>query len=910
MIERIRKRNGQIVEFDRIRIQNAISKAFFATNNKPEEMAASSITDDVVGALELVDKGGILSVENIQDIVEQKIAAHGYFEVSKAYILYRKDHEKYRNEKRDILIKQLERGDINVISRSGVSKPFKSAEIEKFIHNSCRGKEKLVQVEEIIQETKSFMYDGISTKDINQAVIMVLRSRIESDMAYSFIAAKVLLNDLYKDILGICDFDNGFVNIYRECFINTIQRGIDSNLYDKKILEFDLKILSEALMPSRDGLLKYLGLQTLYDRYLIKDLDQNILETPQYFWMRVAIGLSLNEKNKEKSAMEFYNAMSTLHYIPSTPTLFHSGTLHPQMSSCYLLTCNDELNNIFKTMGDVAQLAKWSGGIGIDWTSIRATGALIKSTNVNSQGVVPFLKILDSTTAAINRSGKRRGATCAYLEAWHYDFEDFLELKKNTGDERRRTHELNTAAWIPDLFIRRVMSGDVWTLFSPDETPDLHQLYGKEFDEKYKEYEQSARSGKIRLFKEIPAQKLWRKMITMLYETGHPWITFKDPCNIRSPQDHVGVVNNSNLCTEITLNTSDDETAVCNLGSINLSVHVKKGTIDKSLLADTVKTAVRMLDNTIDLNFYPTPESKNSNLRHRPVGLGIMGLQDMMYKLDLSFDTNNAVRVTDEILEEISYHAISTSSKLAQEKGVYPTYKGSKWDRNIFPIDSLKLLEEIRGESTELNLDERLDWPEVRARVKQYGVRNSNLLAIAPTATIANIAGCFPSIEPIYKNLYVKSNVSGEFTILNDYLIEDLKKYGLWDSELLEELSRQDGSIGEIEQIPKSLKDKYKGAFEIDPKWLILHAAHRSKWIDQSQSLNIFTDTVSGETLSNIYLDAWKKGLKTTYYLRSLGASGVEKSTVASQKNPAPLSVNDIAPNASCSLDEGCESCQ
>lgn len=916
MIEVIKKRDGRIVEFDRSRIEVAISKAFVATINKSDDRLEKSITDDVLSDIESFFGERVPNVEDIQDLVEQRIAGRGYFDVARAYILYREDHQKKRSDKKRRLIEQVDRGEISVRKRSGAERPFNASEIEKFIRNCCKGDEDPADVDEVISETKSLMYDGITTRAINQAVVMVCRSRIETDLAFSYLAARVLLNDLYKDVIGTYEFDPGFEGSYAETFKKIIVNGADDGRYSDKLLGYDLDALSRALAPARDGLLKYLGLQTLYDRYLMRDYEQNILEVPQYFWMRVAMGLALKEADREEKAIEFYNTISTLRYVPSTPTLFHAGTLNPQMSSCYLLTCSDELENIFKTVGDVAQLAKWSGGIGIDWTSIRGTGAMIRSTNVNSQGVIPFLKILDSTTAAINRSGKRRGAVCAYLEAWHYDFEDFAELRKNTGDERRRTHDLNTAAWIPDLLVKRVMSNGDWTLFSPDEAPDLHGLYGRKFDQRYEEYEKSADGGEIRLWKRMPAVKLWRKIITMLYETGHPWLTFKDPCNIRSPQDHEGVVNSSNLCTEITLNTSRSEFAVCNLGSVNLSGHVKDGAIDDRGLAETVRTGMRMLDNSIDLNFYPTKETERSNLSHRPVGLGVMGLQDALYQMDLNFDCEEAVRFSDRIMESVSYHAISASAELAGERGVYSSFAGSKWDRGIFPIDSLRMLEEERDVPTSVSMDERLDWSEVRALVKKYGLRNSNCLAIAPTATIANIAGCYPSIEPIYKNLYVKSNLSGEFTIVNQYLIEDLKERGLWSRGMLQRLKRSDGSVLDIREIPAGLRGKYKGAFEIDPRWVITHAAYRSKWIDQSQSVNIFVDTTSGELISDVYFYAWRSGLKTTYYLRSLGASSVEKSTVDANKAVTVPDggddgeLRDAPAEVVCELDGGCESCQ
>ena len=629
-------------------------------------------------------------------------------------------------------------------------------------------------------------------------------------------------------------------------------------------------------------LLTETSLQTLYDRYFIKEVNgkESRFETPQMFWMRVAMGIAINEKNKEEYAKTFYEVLSELRFVASTPTLFNSGTNFQQLSSCYLTTVEDDLAHIFKSYSDNAQLSKWSGGLGNDWSNVRATGALIKSTKVESQGVIPFLKIANDVTVAINRSGKRRGATCAYLEAWHMDVEEFIDLRRNTGDERRRTHDMDTALWIPDLFMKRILEDGVWTLFSPNEVPELHHIYGRAFEEQYKKYESMAEKGELQMYKKIKAKDLWRKIITSLYETGHPWVTFKDSCNIRSPQDHVGVVHSSNLCTEITLNTSKDETAVCNLGSINLSKMIKDGELNEELIKETTRIAMRMLDNVIDINYYPTKEAKNSNMKHRPIGLGIMGFQDALYALDINFDSESMVKFADESMELISYYAILASTELAEERGSYETFNGSKWSRDILPIDTIKLLEKERNMKIDVSLTSIKDWAVVREAIKKKGMRNSNCMAIAPTATISNISNCYPSIEPIYKVMYVKSNMSGQFTIVEEHLIEDLKALGLWNKNILEEIKFRDGSIQNINSIPKKIRDKYKTAFEISPEWLIKAAAHRGKWIDQSQSLNIFTDTESGKILSNIYITAWKMGLKTTYYLRSLGASSIEKSTV------------------------------
>ncbi len=919
-ITKIKKRNGSIVDFDRTRIEHAIEKACDATGVTVATEFFSSVTDDVTELIEQKFDERIPGVEDIQDVVEMMLAERGLFEVAKAYILYRKEREAVRRHKQDELLEKIDRREIKVVKRSGETVEFNIGEIEKAITNCCTGLEGSIDVIGILRDTKLGLFDGIQTSQINQAVIMAIRARIERDPVYSTLAARFLFNDLYKAVLGMDEFADTFADAHRAGFAQRIKQGVDAGRLDPRLLDFDLARLGGELRPERDTLFTYLGAQVLYDRYFLKNLQQEIMETPQYFWMRIAMGLALNEpKDREGWALKFYDVISSLHYVPSTPTLFHSGTNHPQMSSCYLTTVKDDLSHILKCVGDNAQLSKWSGGLGNDWTNIRGTGAQIKSTNVGSQGVVPFLKIVDATTAAINRSGKRRGATCVYLECWHYDFEDFLELRKNTGDERRRTHDTNTASWIPDLFMKRVLEDGPWTLFSPDETPDLHDLYGRAFELRYQEYERMVAAGEIRLFRTLRAVDLWRRMITMLYETGHPWITFKDPCNVRSPQDHVGVVHSSNLCTEITLNTSQDETAVCNLGSINLSRHVDDGVLAHDRLKYTIKMAVRMLDNVVDLNFYPTEEARHANMRHRPIGLGVMGLQDALYMLNLPFDAEGAVEFSDRLQEFISYHAILSSSELAEEKGAYATYKGSKWDRGIFPVDTLDVLESERGMSTGVDRRSWMDWTPVRERVKKHGIRNSNMMAIAPTATIANIAGCVPSIEPIYKNMYVKSNFSGEFTIINRFLVSDLKELGLWDEDMMEKVKYYDGSVQKIEEIPAEVRAKYKEVFEIDPVWIVQHGAHRGKWIDQSQSVNIFTTSTSGKQISEIYMLAWKMGLKTTYYLRTLGASSIEKSTLDSKSKKfagaASVAAAETIPATqvvkACSIeDPTCEACQ
>ncbi|MBV9688376.1 MAG: ribonucleoside-diphosphate reductase subunit alpha, partial [Ktedonobacteraceae bacterium] len=900
--------------FDRRRIEVAIHKACIATAKDVDQDFLSSITDTVVADLEVSFSEKAPPVEVIQDVVEKTLAQSGLFEVAKAYILYRKEHEVLRKQKKQEVLRKLEAKTLNVKKRDGTLVPFDVSHIQRAVSNVFRGYEQQVNsqqaVDEIVEECKHSLFEGISTAEINRAVILIMRAKIEQNPLYSDLTARFFVNDIYKNMLGTDEFEVNFAEIYRQAFPTKIREGVELGFLEPQLLEFDLQQLAKHLKPEQDRLLKYIGIETLYDRYFLRDHQRNVIELPQYFWMRVAMGIALCEKRREEKALEFYRVVSSLLYVPSTPTLFHAGTRYPQLSSCYLTTVEDNLEHIFKCIGDNAQLSKWSGGLGNDWTNIRGTGALVKSTNISSQGLIPFLKIADAATAAINRSGRRRGATCAYLETWHYDIEDFLELRKNTGDERRRTHEMNTANWIPDLFMTRVRDDRAWTLFSPDETPDLHDLYGQAFAKRYEEYERKADAGEMKLYKRLQARDLWRKMLTMLYETGHPWITFKDACNIRSPQDHVGTIHSSNLCTEIALNTSREETAVCNLGSINLSLHIRGKSLDVDLLQKTVKTAIRMLDAVVDINFYPTEEARRSNLAHRPIGLGIMGLQDALYQLDLRFDSEQAVEFSDQTMEFISYHAILASSELAREKGPYQSYQGSKWQQDVFPFDTLALLEQERGQPLDVSRASRLNWEPLRAHVKAYGMRNSNCMAIAPTATISNIAGCFPSIEPIYKNLYVKSNQSGEFTIINEYLVDELKMLGLWTTGLIEQLKYYDGDIQHIAAIPVQVRAKYKETFAIHPEWLLRHAAVRGKWIDQSQSLNIFLNTTSGKLLSDVYMSAWNKGLKTTYYLRTLGASAIEKSTLDIYKH-SPQQVSPSPEAQVCIIEDlDCEACQ
>lgn len=794
----------------------------------------------------------------------------------------------------------------SVTKRDGMTVPLDQRKLRATFERMAKGYERDVSIDKLVKEVLKNIYDGISTADLEKALILSTIVYIEQDPAYDVVVSRLLLQKIFKEVRGCSISETDRESNYKDVFVQNILSGVKQGIFDKRMLQFDLEYLSHHLDLERDKLLNYMGLHTLYERYFARINGQRI-ELPQAFWMRIAMGLAFEEKDKNGKALEFYNVMSTLRYTPSTPTLFHSGFPIAQLSSCFLTTVNDDLGHIFKCIGDSAQISKWAGGLGCDWTNVRGTGSLIKSIKATSQGVIPYLKIANDVVVAITRSGIRRGGTCVYLETWHFDIEDFLDLRRNTGDERRRTHDMNTANWIPDLFMKRVQEDREWTLFSPDEVPDLHGLYGAEFERQYCAYEEKARAGGMRLFKTVSAKQLWRKMLTRLFETGHPWICFKDPSNVRSPQDHVGVINSSNLCTEVILNTSAGETAVCNLGSVNVSRHVISGKLDNELLESTIKVAIRMLDNVIDLNFYPTREARTSNLRHRPIGLGLMGLQDALFQLNLSFASEEAIEFSDILMEKISYYAIETSCLLAQERGAYSTFKDSKWDRGIFPVDTLDLLERERGMKIEVSRETRLDWKSLKERVKNYGMRNSNILSIAPTATISTITGCYPCIEPIYENIYVESNVTGEFTIVNKYLVADLKERGLWNKDMLDKLKFNDGDLSEINEISDDLKEKYKTSFEIDSERIIELAAVRAKWIDQSQSLNIFLRGVSGSKMNDIYFKAWKMGLKTTYYLRTLGASQIEKSTLDTkfgftQKRGYGKSCNVAMPD--------CEACQ
>ncbi|MBU0661242.1 ribonucleoside-diphosphate reductase subunit alpha [Patescibacteria group bacterium] len=921
----IKKRNNDLVPFDLTKIHTAIVRAFGAVGINKDEQTLQEITDSIVTYVAELVKDRVPTVEEVQNMAERALMDRDYFEVAKAYIIYRYEHAKTREQKQVETIQKAVSGGLTVTKHDGSTELFSLDKIKRRLSFVVKGYEDIIHIDDILHQLQLEVYEGMSTADIERALVMVVRTMIERDPAYSYVAARLVIMQTNRALVGRTQVkdEQKMAEALRMSFKKNIMQAVADARLDPRMLVFDIDRLSKELDFSRDNAHDYLSTQTLTDRYFNRNPETKIpYENIQMFWMRVAMGLSLLEKNREERAIEFYHVMSERLYVPSTPTLFHSGTTHAQMSSCYLTTVEDSLDHIFKSISDNAQLSKWSGGIGNDWTNLRGTGALIQGTGVESQGIVPFLKIANDTTVAINRSGRRRGATCAYLETWHWDIEDFLELRKNTGDDRRRTHDMNTSNWIPDLFMKRVKEDGDWSLFSPDETPDLHHIFGKEFEERYVMYEQKGAAGELSLYKKIKAKDLWKKMLVMLFETGHPWITWKDPSNVRSPQDHVGVVHNSNLCTEITLNTSADETAVCNLGSLNIERFIVDGIFDKEKLAKVVRIAMRMLDNVVDLNFYPTKEAKQSNLRHRPVGLGVMGFQYALYKLGIRFDSEEAVKFADESMELVSYHAILGSSTLAEERGSYTSYKGSKWQRGMLPFDTLDLLEEERGVKIPVSRSSSMDWAPVRESIKKYGMRNSNCMAVAPTATISNISVTSPTIEPIYKNIFVKSNQAGDFTIVNSFLVDTLKKKGLWDAEMLNQLKYQDGSIAQIAGIDQEVKDMYKEVFEIDMRWLIKIAAHRAKWIDQSQSLNMYFRGTSGKELHDVYTYAWEMGLKTTYYLRTLGISQVEKSTVQTQnfgsthlrQETAKVANTTVAPKAEVKLckieDPDCEACQ
>ncbi len=891
----VRKRDGHLEPFNDARIGLALESAFKAelglAKNAPlpADVATSiAFMASAVAqkALDLAADGRELEVELIQDLVENELMRSGQHAIARSYILYREERKKAR-----ILRGQAEAASLNVPALSvtlpdGTVEPLDVQQVRRKLIRACAGLADRTDWRELAEETLQNLYDGVTCDEVDKAMIFTAKARIEREPAYSYVAARLLLNIIYREVLPFGESDDNqnaatLNTRHAEHFADYLKLGVELGRLDSSLLTFDLSRISAALRPERDNQFTYMGLQTVYDRYLIHDKGRR-LESPQYFWMRVSMGLSVLETADQKNerAIEFYELLSSQRFTSSTPTLFNAGTLHPQLSSCYLSTVMDDLNHIFKVISDDAKLSKWAGGLGNDWTNIRSTGATIRGTNGESQGVVPFLKVANDTAVAVNQGGKRKGAMCAYLETWHLDIEDFLELRKNTGDERRRTHDMNTANWIPDLFMKRVMQNGHWTLFNPSDCPDLHDLYGRAFETRYAEYEAMAERGDLPLHRRVEAVTLWRKMLTMVFETGHPWLTFKDPSNICSPQDHAGVVHSSNLCTEILLNTSEEEIAVCNLGSVNLAFHTNEDGIDAAMLEKTVRTAMRMLDNVIDINYYPTTEARTANMRHRPVGLGLMGFQDALYKLGVPYASDAAVEFADRSMELISYNAILASTELARERGTYQTYQGSKWSRGILPMDTPALVEAERGGHMETDRSSTLDWSVVRAAIKEHGMRNSNTMAIAPTATISNISGVSQSIEPMYKHLFAKSNLSGEFTTINVYLIEALKKLDLWDAEMVDDLKYYDGVLTDIERIPEDVKEIFRTAFEIEPRWLIECASRRQKWIDMGQSLNLYLAAPNGKKLSDMYMLAWRKGLKTTYYLRTLAATQIEKSTV------------------------------
>ncbi len=922
---RVIRRNGKVTQFDISKISIAMTKAFLeveggsaAASRRVHEKIAG-LTEQVYTALtRRMPNGGTVHIEDIQDQVELALMRAGEQKVARAYVIYREERSRERAAAAaataPVVPQQPNATPISVTLADGNKAPLNVARLKAVVLEACQSLEG-VDAQLIIEGSLRNLFEGVNEQDVNPALVMSARTLIEKEPDYTYVAARLLLDNLRREALTFLHgvpteaTQKEMVFLYPEYFAKYIQQGADLGLLDHELCKYDLQRLGQALRPERDNLFTYLGLQTLYDRYFIHSNSQRF-ELPQAFFMRVAMGLAINEMDREGRAIEFYELLSSFDFMSSTPTLFNSGTCRPQLSSCYLSTVPDDLDGIFGAIKDDALLSKYAGGLGNDWTSVRGMGAHIKGTNGKSQGVVPFLKVANDTAVAVNQGGKRKGAMCAYLETWHVDVEEFLELRKNTGDERRRTHDMNTANWIPDLFMQRVAEEGQWTLFSPDEVPDLHDLYGEAFEKRYVEYEEKAARGEIKNYKTVVAVDLWRKMLSMLFETGHPWFTFKDPCNIRSPQRHVGVVHSSNLCTEITLNTSAEEIAVCNLGSVNLAQHVDENGLNAGKLEKTINTAMRMLDNVIDYNYYSVPQARRANLRHRPVGLGIMGFQDALYKLRLPYTSEDAIRFADTSMETVSYYAIKASSQLADERGVYSSFPGSLWSQGILPIDSMQLLAEERKDYLQTNLGSTLDWDALREQVKKVGMRNSNCMAIAPTATISNICGVSQSIEPTYQNLFVKSNLSGEFTVINPYLARDLKSHGLWDDVMVNDLKYFDGSVQPIDRIPDDLKDIYATAFEIDPRWLVEAASRRQKWIDQAQSLNLYMAEPSGKKLDNLYKLAWVRGLKTTYYLRSLGATHMEKGTKDSSKVSQAASMDNDAPKVCSLLDPDCEACQ
>ena len=920
---RVIKRNGSVVPFDQEKIAIAITKAFLAVEggaaaastriHKKVNELANAVTTTFSRRM---PSGGTLHIEEIQDQVELELMRSEERTVARSYVLYREERTKVRKE-----IGEEEKQDgtgIKVILDDGTESNLDVQRLNTMVAEACEGLQD-VSIEEIIEEAKKNLYNGVSMSDVRSSLVMTARTLVEKEPNYTFVTARILLDNLRTEALTFLNMRNEATqtemeSMYPEVLETFIKKGIENEILNPELQNMDIKRLGKALKPERDKSFTYLGLQTLYDRYFIHKNSVRY-ELPQVFFMRVAMGLSLNEENREERAIEFYNLLSKFDYMSSTPTLFNSGTVHSQLSSCYLTTVPDDLLGIYGAIQDNAMLSKWAGGLGNDWTPVRGLGSHIKGTNGKSQGVVPFLKVVNDTAVAVNQGGKRKGAVCSYLETWHVDIEEFLELRKNTGDDRRRTHDMNTANWVPDLFMKRVTEGKPWTLFTPSDTPDLHDLYGKAFEERYEYYEGLTQTGEIGFYKKVDAAELWKKMLSMLFETGHPWITFKDACNLRSPQQHTGVIHSSNLCTEITLNTSAEEIAVCNLGSVNLTHHLKDGKLDQEKLEKTINTAIRMLDNVININYYAVRAAENSNMKHRPIGLGIMGFQDSLYMLKVPYSSEEAVEFADTSMEAVSYYAIKASSNLAKERGSYSSYEGSLWSKGILPIDSIHYLKENRGEGyAEIDQSTTMDWDSLRELVLLQGMRNSNVMAIAPTATIANITGVSQSIEPTYQNLYVKSNLSGEFTVTNLHLVNTLKEQGLWDSVMVNDLKYYDGSVKEISRVSEDIKALYATAFEVEPRWLVEAASRRQKWIDQSQSLNLYIDEPNGKKLDIMYRMAWLRGLKTTYYLRSRGATTTEKSTISRGELNAVAVTQETAledmTEVSSVQDPDCEACQ
>ena len=917
---RVIKRNGAVVAYDESKISVAITKAYLAVEGG--QAAASTRIHESVAQLarQITDifkrrmpSGGTIHIEDIQDQVELALMRSGEHKIARSYVIYRADHARIRDKNKGQ--KEEDHPEITVTFENGREGPLDTARLLTVINEACDDLTG-VSAETIYSETLKNLYPGVKMGDVRTSLVMTARTLVEHDPNYSYVTARLLLDSLRSEALGFLGIAEAATHTemqyrYAATLKQYVEKGVELGLLSPHLLEYDLNILGEALEADRDQQFTYLGLQTLYDRYFIHSEGVRF-ELPQVFFMRVAMGLASNEDNREKRAIEFYNLISSFDYMVSTPQLFNSGTLRPQLSSCFLTTVPDDLHGIYSAIRDNAMLSKWAGGLGNDWTPVRALGAHIKGTNGKSQGVVPFLKVVNDTAVAVNQGGKRKGAVCSYLETWHMDIEEFLELRKNTGDDRRRAHDMNTANWIPDLFMKRVFSDQEWTLFSPNNVPDLHEKHGIDFEKAYLEYERRAIAGDIEVYKTIKAKDLWRKMISMLFETGHPWITFKDSCNVRSPQQHIGTIHSSNLCTEITLNTNQDEIAVCNLGSVNLVNHIEENGLNQEKLKKTITTAIRMLDNVIDINYYSVPQAEKSNLKHRPIGMGVMGFQDALYTQKIPYASEKAVEFADLSMEVISYHAISASAELAVERGRYESYDGSLWDQGILPIDSLKKLQEIRGKDyLDVNMEQHLDWQGLRERIKNSGMRNSNVLAIAPTATIANISGVSQSIEPTYQNLYVKSNLSGEFTVVNPYLVRDLKELDLWDSVMVNDLKYYEGSVQKIDRVPNEIKQIYATAFEVEPRWLVDAASRRQKWIDQAQSLNLYVSGASGKKLDITYRMAWLRGLKTTYYLRALAATTTEKSTVSDNSLNKVSAETAAAVPMACSIDDpDCEACQ